>query len=92
MITIRVTMVGNNLTSVDDLKVGGNDLIFVKVLFMLDKDICFISGILLVKFCKMSSVWLEMFRDCFRAKAINFGVRYIKNLIYFLGLPWWSLH
>ena len=35
---IRVPMVENNLTSMDDQKMGGNDLILVKVLFMLNTD------------------------------------------------------
>ena len=39
---IGVPMVENN-----DQKVGGNDLIFIKVLFLLNTDLCFISGILL---------------------------------------------
>ena len=29
---------------------------------------CFISGILLARFCKLSLVRLEMFRDCMRQK------------------------
>ena len=33
-------MVENNLTSVDDQKVGGNDLVPAKVLFMLNTDMC----------------------------------------------------
>ena len=34
-----VPMVECNLTSVDDQKVGGNDLILVKALFMLNTEI-----------------------------------------------------
>ena len=68
---IKVPMVGNNLTSVDNQKLGGNDLIFINVLFMLKTDICFISGILLAKFCKLSSVRLQMFRDCIRLKLLT---------------------
>ena len=41
---IGVPMVENNLTSMDDQKVGGNDPILVKVLFMLNTDMCLISG------------------------------------------------
>ena len=63
-------MVENNLTFMDDQKVGGNDLIFIKVLFILNTDMCFILGILLAKFCKLSSVRLEMFRDCIRLKLL----------------------
>ena len=71
MITIiGVPMVENNLTSVDGPTVGGNDLIFIKVLFMLSTDMCFISSILLAKFCKLSSVRLFMFRDCIRLKLL----------------------
>ena len=43
---VGLSMVENNLTSVDDQKVDGNDLILVKVLFILNTDMCFISGIL----------------------------------------------
>ena len=43
---IGVSMVGSNLASVDDQKVGGNNLILGKVLFMLNTDMYFISGIL----------------------------------------------
>ena len=64
MITIiGVPVVENNVTLVDDQKLGGNDLSFVNVLFMLKTDTCFILGILLAKFCMLSSVRLEMFRD-----------------------------
>ena len=49
IVIIGVPMVENNLTSVDDQKVGGNDLILVRVLFMLNTDMCLISGILLAK-------------------------------------------
>ena len=64
-------MVENNLTLVDDQEVGGNDLIFVKVLFMLNTDMCFISEFLLTNFCKLSSVRLEMLRDCIRLKLLK---------------------
>ena len=46
IVAIGVPMVENNIASVDDQKVGGNDLIIAKVLFMLNRDMCFISGIL----------------------------------------------
>ena len=44
---IEVPMVENSLTSLDDQKIGGNDLILFKILFMLNTDMCFTSGILL---------------------------------------------
>ena len=47
---IGVPIVENNLTSMDYQKLGGNDLILVKVLFMLNTNMCFISHILLAKF------------------------------------------
>ena len=43
--SIGVSMVENNLTSMDDQNIGVIDLIFVKVFFMLNTDMCFISGI-----------------------------------------------
>ena len=46
VVFMGVPMVESNLTSVGDHEVDGNDLILVKVLFMLNTDICFISGIL----------------------------------------------
>ena len=63
-------MAENNLTSVDDQKVGGSDLIFIKELFMLNTDMCFIAGILLARFCKLSSVRLEIFKDCIMLKLL----------------------
>ena len=45
VVIMRVPKVESNLTSVDDQKVGGNDLSLVKVLFMLNTDMCFISDI-----------------------------------------------
>ena len=43
MITVKgVPIIENNLTFVDDQKLGGNDLIFINVLFMLNTDVCFI--------------------------------------------------
>ena len=56
-------MVEKNLTSIDDQGVGGSGLICVKVWLMLNTDMCFISGILLARICKISSVRLEMFGD-----------------------------
>ena len=46
-------MVENNLTSVDHQNIGVIDLIFVKVLFVLNTDMCFISGILLARVFKL---------------------------------------
>ena len=56
-------MVENNFTSVGDQKAGGNDLIFVRVLFMMNTDMCFISGILLAMLFQLSPVGLYMSRD-----------------------------
>ena len=58
------------LTFVGDQKVGGSDLIFIKLLFILNTDMCFISGFLLARFCKLLSVRLEIFRDCMRLKLL----------------------
>ena len=57
---IGVPMVENSLTSVDDWKVGGNDLILVKVLFMLNTDMCFISGILLAMLFKLCKAFIVL--------------------------------
>ena len=46
IVIIGVPMFENNLSSVDGQKVGVDDLILVKVLFMLNKDMCVISCIL----------------------------------------------
>ena len=69
-IIIGVPIVENNLISVDGQKVGGPDQDFIKVLFMLNTYTCFISGILLARYCKLSSIRLEMFRICMRLKLI----------------------
>ena len=63
-------MVENNLTFVDDQKVGGNDLILVKLLFMLKTAMCFISHILLVIHFKLSSVKVDMSRDYIKLKLL----------------------
>ena len=42
---IGVPMVEKNLTSMDDKNVGGNGLSLVQVVFMLNTDMFFISGI-----------------------------------------------
>ena len=43
--TLGVPMVEKILTFTGDQKLGGNDLSSVNVLFMLEMDKCFISGI-----------------------------------------------
>ena len=55
---IKIAIIGMpcidiNLTFMDDQKLGGKDVSFINVLFMLKTDTCFISGILLAKFCKL---------------------------------------
>ena len=65
---VEMPTVENSLTSVDDQKIGGNDLILAKVLFMLNTDMCFISDILLAMLFKWSSVRLDMSRDCIKLK------------------------
>ena len=49
VVIIGVTIIESNLTSVDDQRVGRNDLSLVKVLFILNTYMCFISGILLAR-------------------------------------------
>ena len=52
IITVTVVpIVDMNLALLDGQEVLGIDLSFVKVLFMLNKDMCFISGILLTRLC-----------------------------------------
>ena len=46
VLAMGVPIVQTNLTSVDDQKVSRNDLSLAKVLFMLNTDMSFISGIL----------------------------------------------
>ena len=67
---IGAHVVEKNLNFVDDQKLGGNDLSFVNVLFILKMDTCFISGISLAKACHLSSVRLGMFRICIRLKLL----------------------
>ena len=71
IIIMGVPMLKSNLTSVDDQKQGGSDLIFIKVLFMLNTYMCFISDILLARFWKLSSVMLVIFRYCMRLKLLS---------------------
>ena len=75
-------MVENNLTSMDDQKVGGNDLILVKVLFMLNTNICFILSFLLAKFFKLSSVRIDMFRDCIKLKLLILEKDLLKPILF----------
>ena len=70
VVNMGVPIVESNLTSVDDQKVGKNDLSLVKVLFMLKTDMCFISCILLAKLFKFSSVMIDISRDCFKLKLL----------------------
>ena len=46
VVIMGVPIVESILASVDDQKVGGSDLGLVKVLCMLNTNMCFISGIL----------------------------------------------
>ena len=63
-----IPIVEMNLILLDDQEVVCIDLSFVKVLFMLDMDICFILGILFARLCNLSSFRLEVFRDCIKLK------------------------
>ena len=65
-----VPLIEMNLTLSDDQEVIGIDLSFVKVLFMLNTDMCFILGILVARICNLSSFRLEMFRDCIKLKLL----------------------
>ena len=61
-------MVENSLTSMGDLKLGVNDLIFVKVLLILEMETCFIFAILLARDYSLLSVRLNIFRAHIRLK------------------------
>ena len=67
-----VPIVEMSLTLLDDQEVIGIDLGFVKVFFMLNKDIVSFLGILLARLCSLSSFRLEMFRDCIMLKLSIF--------------------
>ena len=58
------------MTFVDNQKVGGNDLILVKVLLMLNTGMCFSLCILLAMLFKLSSVRLDMSRNCIKQKLL----------------------
>ena len=67
MITaIGVPKVENIITFMGDQKLGGNDLSFVNVPFILKRDTCFNSGILLAKASSPLSVSLDIFRYCIK--------------------------
>ena len=70
IVVIGVPMLDNNLISVNDQKVDANELFLVKVLFMLNTDMCFMSRILLAMLFKLSSVRLDMSRDCIKLKLL----------------------
>ena len=70
VVIIGVPIVKSNCTSMDDQKVVGDDLSFVKVLFMLNTDMCFISSILLARLFKFSSRMLDISRDCIKLEIL----------------------
>ena len=53
-------------------KLGINDLGFVKEMFILEMETCFISGILLARASSLLSVRLDIFSDCIRLKLSIF--------------------
>ena len=73
MITIvGVPMVQNDLTFIGDQNIGVNDLNFVKVLFILEMETCFISGILQTRDSSLLPVRLNIFKACLRLKLSSF--------------------
>ena len=60
VVIIELPIVESSFTFMDDQKVGGDDLSLVKVLFMLNTNMCIISGILLARLFKFSSVVLDI--------------------------------
>ena len=71
-------MVKNSLTFMGDQKLGGKDLSFVNMLFILKIDTNFISGILLAKTFNPSSVRLDVFTDCIKLKLFIFEYDLLK--------------
>ena len=61
-------LISPTIAVLDDQGGIGIYLSFVKVLFMLNMDKCFISGILGVRACNLSSFRFEMFKDCIKLK------------------------
>ena len=76
---VGVPMVKNNLTFIGDQILGVNDLSFVKVLFMLEMETCFISGNLLARASSLLSMRLYIFRACIRLKLSFFKYVLLKS-------------
>ena len=72
----------------DDQKVGGNDLSLVKVLFMMNTNMFFISGILLAELFKLSSFRLDMSRDYIKLKLLILEQDLLKPNYFLLFLLW----
>ena len=70
VVIIEMLMVESNFTFMDDQKVGGDDLSFVKVLLMLNTDMCLISSVLLARLFMVSSVVLHISNDCIKLKLL----------------------
>ena len=70
VVVIGVPIVQNNFIFIGDQKIGGDDQSFVKVLFMLSTDMCFISGTLLARHFKVSSEVLDISRDFIKLKLL----------------------
>ena len=64
----RVPIVEMNLILLDDQEVMGNHLSFVKVVYMLNRDKCFIPAIIVASSCNLTTFRLEIFRDCIKLK------------------------
>ena len=80
--TIGVPMVENIWTFMGDQKLGVNDLSSVNILFILEMDTCFISGILLARASSPLSVRLNIFRDCIKLKLFIFEYDLLKPNLY----------
>ena len=59
--TVVVAMADNILIFMGGPKISVNDLSFVTVLFILEMEMCFISGIFLVKASSLMSVRLNIY-------------------------------
>ena len=79
---VRVPMVENILIFMGDQKLGINDVSFVKVLFILEMETCFISGMLIASASSPLSERLNIFRDYIRLKLFIFEYELLKPNLY----------
>ena len=79
---VGIPMVENILTFMGDQKLGINDMNFIQVLFILEMETYFISGILLARASILLSVRLNIFRASIRLKLSIFEYDLLKPNLY----------